>query len=130
MAEIKIKKAKVIVREKVSKSGNAYKQYSIMESHKDKKNDKWVNVFWDAYFPNPEGITDKTVIENIEAFTMASEYNERVTTTLYVKDYTITQVGEPVRAEDDGNDLPISMGFVNVPDGLAEELPFAAPTRG
>lgn len=127
MADIKIKRAKLIIKEKVSKNGNPYKTFSLMEGYKIKEQDgseKWVNYFWDAYIPNADALTNKSVLENIEGFMMGGEYMDRATVKIYVKDYTVTQEGTP-NANSQGPDY----GFMNVSSGMDEELPFAKPSR-
>lgn len=115
------KGVKVIRQDKVSANGNPYTRYSLMVSTKD--NDEWVNAFIDCAFPKGTSIENKTIIKIKDAFYLASEYQGKSYTKIYVKDFEIVNAGNPAPQTD-------TDGFMNVPEGIQEELPFAQPQRG
>ena len=114
------KGTKIYRHERVSANGTPYVQYSTMVSSKN--GDDYVNGFIDVMFPKGTDIPNKSVIEIKNAWFMASEYKDKVYTKLFIKEFSV---------KNDGNATPNSPadGFVNVPDGIQEELPFAMPTR-
>lgn len=107
------KPVKVIRKDGTSKSGNAYTLYSIMYSYK--QNDEWKNVFLDCTFRKGVDIANKTKIEIKDAFMTGSEYNGNTKPKLFVTDYAVVEEGEQ-KADGDG--------FMNLVDGISEELPF------
>lgn len=111
---------KVIRQDKTSKNGTPYTAYSLMVS--SKSGDDWVNGFIDCAFPKGTDIPNKTIINIKTAFYMASEYNGKTFTKVFVKDYEILKKEAAALPTDDD-------GFMNVPEGIQEELPFARPTH-
>lgn len=106
--------------DKVSSNGNPYTRYFTKVSSKD--GDEWVSAFIDVLFPKGTNIADKTDILIKDAFYLVSKYQERVSTKLYIKDFSIIGGAAPAPQTDKD-------GFMNVPEGLDEDLPFARTTR-
>jgi hypothetical protein len=110
---------KVIRQDKTSKNGTPYTTYSLMVSSKN--GEDWVNGFVDCVFPKGTSLENKTVINIKDAFYLVSEYQGKAYPKIFVKDFEIEKAGTPQTDAD---------GFVNVPEGIQEELPFAQPQRG
>ena len=108
---------KVYRKDKTSKNGNAYTTYSIMTSTKD--GDEWINGFLDVVFKKGTEITNKTVIKIEEAFPLVSQYEGKTYIKWFIKEYKVLAAGEAPAAPVDE--------FVNVPENIQEELPFARP---
>lgn len=113
-------KAKVIRQDKTSSNGNPYTTYALMVSSKD-RNEEWHNGFLEAMFPQGTNLTNKTVIKIKNAFPIVSEYNGKTYIKWYVNDYEVL--------EQNGSTPRDADGFMNVPEGVDEDLPFAQPRR-
>lgn len=111
---------KIFRKDKVSKDGNPYSTYCMKVS--SKINDEWVSGFFDLIFPKGESVNNKAEIAIEECFPIVDKYNDRTTIKWYVKKYTVLNQGEASSSDPDG--------FMNIPDGLDDELPFAQPNRG
>ena len=112
-------------KDKTSSNGNTYATYFIKVS--SKSGDEWVSGFIDVVLPKGKSVENKTTIYINNAFYIVSEYTDRNNTKhtqmkLYIQDF-----------ETDGNATPAPQtdkdGFVNIPEGLDEDLPFARTTR-
>lgn len=111
--------------DKVSSNGNPYTRYFTKVSSKD--GDEWVSAFIDVLFPKGTDIADKTEIKINDSFYIVSKYQERVSTKLYIKDFSI--IGNAAPAPQTNKSQAPGDGFMNVPEGLDEDLPFARTTR-
>lgn len=105
----------VIRQDKTSSAGNAYTQYSLMVSSKNTDN-TWVSGFIEAQFKKGVDIANKTKININNAFYTVSEYNGKKYTKIFVLEYDVAEAGEQ---------KPSGDGFMNIPDGIENELPFA-----
>ena len=81
-------------------------------------NEEWKNVFLDAQFRKGTELANKSKINIKNAFFTGSEYNGKTKPKVFVLDYDVVEGGNaPVTTPNDD--------FVNIPDGLDSELPFA-----
>lgn len=108
-------------QDKTSQSGTPYTQYSMGVSSKD-TNGEWVNGFVECGFKKGVEVPNKSKISINNAFYTVNEYNSKKYYKVMITDFNILESGQaaPVAPAD---------GFVNVPDGIDEDLPFAMPTR-
>lgn len=112
------KNIKVIRQDKTSSNGNPYTKYSLMFSQK--ANDgTWHNKFIDAIFKKGVSLQNKSIIKITNAFPVYSEYNGKETLKIFIMDFEVIQGGETKPVEPPPGD-----GFMNVPDGIYDELPF------
>lgn len=109
------KGVKVIRKDGVSQSGNAYTMYSLMYSYKN--GDEWKNAFIDAQFRKDTDIANKTKIKITNAFMTGSEYNRQTKPKIFVMDYEVLEQGE-------GRPQAPDNSFMSIPDGLEDDLPF------
>lgn len=108
-------------QDKTSNNGVAYTQYSLGVSSKD-KDGNWVNGFIDCQFKKAdvEKITNKCKINISNSFYTVNEYNGKKYLKLFVLDFEVAEDGEKPQDAP----APSSDEFLNIPDGLADELPF------
>jgi hypothetical protein len=109
----------VVRKDGVSQSGKAYTMYSLMYSFKN-SNEEWKNVFVDCQFRKGTDLANKSKINITNAFMTGSEYNGNTKPKIFVLDYEVVEGGNQPAPAPSGD-----MGFVNIPDGLDTELPFA-----
>lgn len=107
----------VVRKDGVSQSGKAYTMYSLMYSFKN-SNEEWKNVFIDAQFRKGTDLANKSKINITNAFMTGSEYNGNTKPKIFVLDYEVVEGSQPAPAPN-GDD------FMSIPDGIADELPFA-----
>lgn len=106
---------KVIRKDGTSKAGNPYTLYSLMIPVKN--GDEWTNVFIDAGFRKGVNIANKSKIIIKDAFMTGNIFNGKASPKIFIMDYEI--------ADSTGETPPPSPdGFMNIPDGVDEELPF------
>lgn len=113
-------KVRIYSKEKTYSGGTFY-TYSMGVSSKDANGD-WVNGFLDVQFKKGVVIPNKTDINIKNAFPTVREYNGKSYVSWFIMDYEIVSEGQSANASPD-------MGFINVPQGLDEDLPFARPSR-
>lgn len=108
----------VVRKDGTSQSGKAYTMYSLMYSFKN-ANDEWKSVFIDAQFRKGTDLANKSKINVTNSFMTGSEYNGNTKPKIFVLDYTVVDGGnvQPTVAPSDD-------GFMNIPDGIDEEVPF------
>ena len=106
----------VYVNERQTQNGT-FKTYSIGVSSKD-KDGNWVNGFLPCNFRKGTEIANKSKINITNAFMTGSEYNGNTKPKIFVLDYEVVEGGQPAPAPNG------DMGFMNIPDGIADELPF------
>lgn len=104
----------VVRQDKTSSAGNAYTQYSLMVSSKNKDN-TWVSGFIEAQFKKGVDIANKAKINITNAFYTVNEYNGKKYTKIFVLEYDVAEAGEAPKTEE----------FVNVDLGAIQDLPFA-----
>ena len=106
------KNVKVRVFDKTSAAGNNYKSYCLSVASKD-KNNNWVNGLINCNFPKARKseIADKTIIKINNAFPVVEEYQNKAYISYMINDFEVVGGSAP-------ND------FVNIPEGMQEELPF------
>lgn len=108
----------VVRKDGTSQSGKAYTMYSLMYSFKN-SNEEWKNVFVDAQFRKGTDLANKSKINITSAFMTGSEYNGNTKPKIFVLDYEVVEGGNQPASAPNGD-----MGFVNIPTGLEDELPF------
>ena len=101
-------------QDKTSSAGNSYTQYSIMISSKQ-SDDTWLNDFVECGFKKGVNIPNKTKIHINNSFYMISEYNGKKYKKLFITDYTV---------DGQAPQQPSGDGWMNVPNGIEDELPF------
>lgn len=106
----------VIRKDGVSQSGKAYTMYSLMYSFKN--GEEWKNVFVDAQFRKGTDLANKTKINITNAFLTGSEYNGNTKPKIFVLDYEVAEGNQPAPMPNG------DMGFMNIPDGIDDGLPF------
>lgn len=111
------KPVKVYRQDKVSKAGNDYSRYSLRVSSKD-INDNWQSGFVDVQFKKGVSVDNKAEISIKNAFPIVNEYNGNTTIKWLITDFDVITPGLSSGLITDAN------GFINVPDGDQEELPF------
>lgn len=109
------KGVKVIRKDGTSKAGNPYTMYSLMYSFK--VGDEWKNGFIDAGFKRGVEIANKSKILIKDAFLTGSEFNGTTKPKIIVMDFDVLEGGDAPKLVDDG-------AWMNIPDGIEEELPF------
>ena len=107
----------VIRKDGVSQNGKAYTMYSLMYSFKN-ASEEWKNVFVDAQFRKGTDLANKSKINITNAFMTGSEYNGNTKPKIFVLDYEVVEGSQPAPAPNG------DMGFMNIPDGISDELPF------
>lgn len=111
----------VVRKDGVSQNGKAYTMYSLMYSFKN-SNEEWKNVFVDAQFKKvddkPVDLANKTKINITNAFMTGSEYKGNTKPKIFVLDYTVVEGGNQPAPAPNGD------GFMNIPDGIDDGLPF------
>ena len=108
----------VVRKDGVSQSGKAYTMYSLMYSFKN-ANEEWKNVFVDAQFRKGTDLANKSKINITNAFMTGSEYNGNTKPKIFVLDFEVVEGGNQPAPTPSGD-----MGFMNIPDGIENNLPF------
>lgn len=111
------KGVKVIRKDKTSKSGNPYTQYSLMYSSKDKEGN-WVNGFIDCEFKKGVEVNNKAKIKIKNSFPICDEYNGNKRNKIKIMDFEVIENGEGATKTTDDD------GFMIIPEGSEEELIF------
>lgn len=109
----------VYAKERATQNGGKFTTYCVGVASKD-KDGNWVNGFIDCNFKKDVVVNNKAKIEIGNSFFTVSEYNGKKYTKLFITDFTIVEQGE---AQNVGQSVDAD-GFVNIPDGIDEELPF------
>ena len=112
---------KIYRKDKVSSNGNPYTTYFTKVS--SKSGDEWVSAFIDVLFPKGTDVADKTEIQIKDSYYLVSKYQDKVSMKLYIKDFSVMGNAAPAQTKAPGD------GFMNVPEGIEDELPFARTTR-
>lgn len=107
----------VFVNERQMQNGEKFKTYVIGVASKDKEGN-WVNGYIDCQFKKDVMIENKSKINITNSFYTVSEYNGKKYVKLFILDFEVVE-----------SPLPLSMpvgddGFMQIPDGFDEELPF------
>lgn len=108
---------KIFVKEK-SYTGGTFKVYSTSISQKD-TNGNWKSAWFDVRFPRSADVsevTNKCEININNAFFGVSEYNGKTSPYIMVMDFSVAKQGELPKATSDD--------FMNLPEGMADEMPF------
>lgn len=101
-----------VFRKEKEYNGNKFYTYSISDSTKD-DNGNWINKYRDIRFRKGIEIPDKTEIIIKDSFPVLRKGNDgTVYETWMIMDFEFKN-----KAQDDD-------GFMNIPDGVQEELPF------
>ena len=112
----------VVRKDGVSQNGKAYTMYSLMYPFKN-ANDEYENVFVNAQFRKGTDLANKTKINITNAFMTGNKVNRNgklvVEPKIFVLDYEVVEGSHPAPAPNG------DMGFMNIPDGISDELPFA-----
>lgn len=113
----------VYVNERQTQNGS-FKTYSIGVSSKD-KDGNWVNGFLPCNFRKGTDIANKSKITISNSFPTVRKYTDKTGTErteigIFVLDYTVVEGGNQPAPTPNGD-----MGFVDIPDVLDAELPFA-----
>ena len=108
----------VVRKDGVSQNGKAYTMYSLMYSFKN-SNEEWKNVFVDCAFKKGTDLANKSKINITNAFLTGSEYNGNTKPKIFVLDYEVVEGSQPAPTPN------VDMGFMSIPDGISDELPFA-----
>lgn len=90
---------------------NEHGFYSIGISSKD-KDGNWIKGYIDVLFKKGVELENKTEIVIKNAFPVVNEYKEKKYIKLMITDFDVISSG----VTDDG--------FINIPDGVEEEVPF------
>ena len=106
----------VVRQDKTSSNGKAYTQYSLMVSSKNTEG-AWISGFIDCQFKKGVEVANKTKININNSFYTVNEYNGKKYIKLFVLDFEVAEPGEAPQTVD-------SDGFMNVVEGISEELPF------
>ena len=111
----------VYVNERQTQNGT-FKTYSIGVSSKD-KDGNWVNGFLPCNFRKGTEIANKSKINISNSFPTVRKYTDKTGTErteigIFVLDYEVVEGSQPTPAPNG------DMGFMNIPDGIADELPF------
>lgn len=110
----------VYVKEKQTQNGGTFKTYSIAVASKY-KDGNWINGYLDCQFKKADAdkISNKCKINITNSFYTVNEYNGNKYLKLFVLDFDVAEQGEvkPVVALD-------ADGFMNIPDGLEDDMPF------
>jgi hypothetical protein len=110
-----VKPVKVIRKDGTNRNGKPYTLYSIMCPFKVKE--EWNNVFIDCAFKKDVSVANKAKIEIKDCFMTGSIYNGNTKPKLFITDFTVVEEGKAPQTVD-------SDGFMNVVEGISEELPF------
>lgn len=113
-------KAVMVFRKDKEYQGGTFATYSIGVSSKD-RDDNWVNGYIDVAFKKGVELQNKSKINIENAFPVVRSYNGKVYTSWMITEFTVVDEGEKAPLE--------NQGFMNVPQGMDDELPFARPTR-
>ena len=104
----------VVRKDGVSQNGKAYTMYSFKNS-----NEEWKNVFVDCAFKKGTDIANKSKINITNAFMTGNEHNGNTKPKTFVLDYEVVEGGNQPAPAPNGD-----MGFMNIPDGIDDGLPF------
>lgn len=112
----------VYVNERQTQNGS-FKTYSIGVSSKD-KDGNWVNGFLPCNFRKGTDIANKSKITISNSFPTVRKYTDKTGTErteigIFVLDYEVVEGGNHPAPAPNGD------GFMNIPDGIDAELPFA-----
>lgn len=106
---------KIYRSDKVSKAGNNYTTYCIKVASKD-KDGNWQNAFIDVSFKKGVSVNNKADIKIKNAFYTVNSFNGNNTLRLIITDFDVIGNGDaPAESSD---------AFMNIPDGIEEEIPF------
>lgn len=108
----------VIRQDKTSSGGKPYTQYFLMVSSKNAEN-AWISGFIECQFKKGVSINNKSKININNAFYTVSDFNGKKYVKLMITDFSIAENGEAPQAAPTPSD-----GFMDVPTGISDELPF------
>lgn len=118
------KKVRIFRKDRATRDGGTFATYCMGVSSK-KQDGSYVNGFIDCSFKNGVEVNNKTDITIQNAFPTVRESNGRTFVSWMITEFEVVGEGQaPVNANQDPD-----MGFINVPEGLDNDLPFAAPSR-
>lgn len=120
MQSIKItgNEVKIYRKDKTSKNGKAYTTYFIKFSSKDSEGE-WKSAFLDVQFKKGVSVDNKAVINIQNAFYIVNAYNGNTSLKLMITDFEVVSGGEPTSLPTFTDD-----GFMSIPDGMEDDLPF------
>ena len=107
----------IIRQDKTSSGGKPYTQYSIMVSSKNSEN-AWISGFIECGFKKGVSVNNKSKININNAFYTVSDFNGKKYTKLMITDFAVVEDGEKPVQPTSGD------GFMDVPTGISDELPF------
>lgn len=106
-------------KDRTTQSGSTFTTYTLGISSKD-KDGNWVNGYIDCQFKKGVNLYNKAKIDITNSFFTVSDYQGKKYNKLFVMEFSVVDSGEvPQEAVTPGND-----DFLNIPDGIDEELPF------
>lgn len=109
-------KVRIYRKDRETKNGGTFATYSYGVNSKD-KDGNWIKGFRDCMFKKGVEVAHRADIKVNNAFEIASEYNGKTYVKVMITDFEVVNEGEQAPAVD-------SEGFMNIPEGLDEELPF------
>lgn len=122
MLTLKADKLKIYRKDRTSQAGNAYTTYSTKINSKD-KDGNWQSVFITVRFKKGVEVNNKADIKVNNAFFGVDTYNGNSTLTMIITDFEVVADGVSADANA-GSQVNVDTDFMNIPDGIAEELPF------
>jgi len=115
---------KIFRKDGVSKNGKNYSLYSFSVSSKDMSGN-WISAYIDCRFKKGIAINNGAVIKIKNAFPTSSEFNGQTKVSWMITDFDIISDGEtPNNNGISGGIATNDAGFMNIPEGIAENLPF------
>lgn len=116
------KKVRIFRKDREGKNGT-FATYSMGVSSKN-QDGTYIKGYIDCSFKKGVDIPNATDITITNAFPVVREYNGKTYVSWMITEYEIVGEGQaPV------NNTDPDMGFVNIPENIDADLPFALPTR-
>lgn len=106
-------------KDKQTSNGGTFATYCMGISSKD-KDGNWINGYLDVAFRKDVSVNNKAKINIKNAFPTVRKYNDKTYITWMITDFDVVDNGEVPQPAPHPNDD----GFMNIPDGIEESLPF------
>lgn len=107
------KGVKIFRKDGTSSSGNPYTTYSMGVSQKN-ADGSWKSGYMPVRFKKGVEVNHKATIKIKNSFPTINEYNGNKTFPIMITDFEVIDEGE----------VKNSQGFMDIPNGVSEDLPF------
>jgi len=117
------KKVRIFRKDRDTKNGGTFATYSMGVSSKN-QDGSYIKGYIDCCFKKGVEVANKTDIKITNAFPVVRDYQGKGYVSWMITEFEVVSEGQTSIANSDPD-----MGFINVPEGDDEDLPFAQVSR-